>query len=95
MNLREELKQVWDDLPEPTRDDWIVIGALVFMASVCIGLYLIGQYVPHQVAICSPSDVFIADPNFEWSVPVGSPEIGMRPDGSIGSINPYGRISAC
>ena len=92
MSLREELQQVWDDQPSLNRDDWIVIGSLVFIASICIGLYLIGHYGAHQVAIAGPSDIIPS--NFEWQVPVGSPEIGIRPDGSVGSINEFGRISS-
>lgn len=94
MSLREELQAVWEDVDLRHLLGWREAILLGLFVAICVAALLVMIYHGHVEAIAGPSDIWIADPSFEWPVPVGSPEIGVRPDGSVGSINPFGRISS-
>jgi hypothetical protein len=90
MSLKSELTEVYQDLDlEHIIDRRVALLLAIFGAMIIIyGILMI--YHGHVTDIGMGS----FDPTFEYQVPVGSPEIGIRPDGTVGSINPYGRISS-
>lgn len=90
MSLKTELTEVYQDLDlEHIIDRRVAILLGLFGAMIIVyGIIMI--YHGHIIDIGAGS----FDPTFEWHVPYGSPEIGVRPDGTVGPINPYGRISS-
>lgn len=93
MTLISELTTVYNSLDIYTIIDWKTLVLLWVFLLYLTGLGFIAINHDSTIAIASPSDP-ITHSDYEWDIPVGSPEIGMRPDGSVGSINNYGRISA-
>lgn len=76
------------------RYEWIAIVVVIIMLVSALSCLVIARYGDDNQSVAGPSSGMIVD-DYEYPVPVGSPEIGMRPDGSIGSINQYGRVSSC
>lgn len=92
-----ELRSIKDFKDEPVNPglNRYAILFIAFLLVSTVGVYGLSKVVDHQQSLASPSDPVITNQvGYEWPVPVGSPEIGVRPDGTVGSINEYGRISA-
>lgn len=87
MELINELRNVWEPIEWPERRVLILLG---LFGALIIAFLIIAKFHGHVFSL-GPDLYYNA--SFEWSVPVGSPEIGVRPDGSVGSINEFGRIS--
>ena len=90
MSLRTELENIYEDADIRHiigRREAIILG---LFAIVIVATVLVMIFHNHNTVIGMGS----YDPNFEWAIPNGSPEVGVQPNGSVGFINEFGRISS-